>query len=84
MGAEDDRVAVRVEVRRFLREVIQEAQRQGCLEDVRRFPDVLVTFVLQSDGVAEAVVSGMVTIQDICVWLGVLLDGREKHGTASV
>lgn len=84
MAAEQERISVRFEVRCVLRGLVQEAQRQGCVEDVRRFPDVFVACVLQLDVVAAAVTSGQVTIQDIIVWLDVLIDGGEKHGTASV
>ncbi|HEY6541772.1 MAG TPA: hypothetical protein VIZ18_12575 [Ktedonobacteraceae bacterium] len=84
MPAEDDRVSRRFEVRRSLKMLVQEAQRQECIEQVRRFPDVFVLFALLDPVIGEAVEQEMVTLQDIRLWLAVLLDGREKHGTVSV
>ena len=84
MTAEDDRVSLRFEVRRSLRMLVQEAQRQGCMEQVRRFPEVFVLFALLDPVIGEAVEQEVVTLQDIRLWLDVLLEGREGHGTASV
>lgn len=76
MSDEDDRVAVRFHVRRALRLLVEEAKRQDCLEDVRHFPDVFVALVvLVSPTIGEAVALGMVTVQEVRVWLGMLLNG---------
>ena len=75
---EHDRASVRYEVRRSLRLLVQEAKRQDCFEDVRRFPDLFALFVLKADPVIrEAFQAGLVTLQDIRTWLGVLLDGKD-------
>jgi len=75
---ERDRASVRYEVRRSLRLLIEEAKRQDCFEVVRCFPDVFVLFVLEVDPVIrDAFQAGLVTIEDIRIWLGVLLDGKD-------
>ena len=75
---ERDRASVRYEVRHSLRLLIEEAKRQGCFEDVRRFPDVFVLFVLAVDPVIQgAFQAEVVTLQDIRIWLGVLLEERD-------
>ena len=75
---ERDRALVRYEVRRSLRSLLQEAKRQDCFEDVRCFPDLFLLFVLEVDPVIQgAFLTGLVTLQDLRLWLGVLLDGRD-------
>ena len=77
---ERDRASIRYEVRHSLRLLIQEAKLQGCFEDVRRFPDVFVLFAVEVDPVIQcAFQAGLVTLQDIRLWLGVLLDGSDSE-----
>jgi len=64
---------VRVEVRRLLRLLVQEAKRQGCLEEARRFPGVFAAFALLDPVIANAVGQEVVTLDDLVVWLAVLL-----------
>ncbi len=75
---ERDRASVRYEVRRSMRLLVQEAKRQGCFEDVRCFPDLFLLFVLEVDPIMQgAFQAGLVTLQDMRVWLDVLLDGKD-------
>ena len=71
----DDRETAkeRVEVRRMLRLLVEEAKRQGCLEEACRFPGVFAAFALLDPVIAEAVGREIVTLDDVVVWLAVLL-----------
>jgi hypothetical protein len=83
MEERPDRAVVRAEVRRYLKRLIQEAKRQECFEDIQQFPEVFVAFLLSQDAVMIGVIaSGMVTLQDLCTWLNVLLYGADEHGMA--
>jgi hypothetical protein len=79
-----DGLAARAQVRRSLRALIQEAQRQGCLEQIQQLPELFVLFLLSHDLlISEAVTSGVVTLHEVCAWLQVLLDEADGDGTAS-
>lgn len=85
---EPNRAHMRYEARRALRQVVEAATRQGSLEHLVRYPDVLVAFViLEHPVVHEAFASEMVTFQELRLWLDVLLEraagrgGRGAYGT---
>lgn len=71
----DDRETAkeRVEVWRMLRLLVEEAKRQGCLEEACRFPGVFAAFALLDPMIGEAVGRGRVSLDDLMVWLVMLL-----------
>ena len=73
MDDERENARVRSEVRHVLRLLVQEAKRQGCVEEARRFPGVFAAFALLDPLIGEAVGQGIVTLDDLMVWLAVLL-----------
>jgi hypothetical protein len=83
MNAQADRAVVRAEMRRYPKRLIEEAKRQECFEEIQQMPELFVAFLLSHDAVMMGVIaSGMVTLQDLCTWLNVLLYGADEHGTA--
>ncbi|HLG78369.1 MAG TPA: hypothetical protein VFA09_01360 [Ktedonobacteraceae bacterium] len=77
-----DGLAARAQVRRSLRALIQEAQRQGCLEQVQQLPELFVLFLLSYDLlISEAVTLGVVTLHEVCAWLQVLVQEAAGDGT---
>ncbi len=53
-----------------LRLLIQEARAQACFDDVQAVPVVFVLVVLAVDPlIGGAVEAGVVTLQDLCIWL---------------
>ena len=76
MADEGNTARVRAEVRHTLRLLVAEAKRQGCLEQARRFPGVLAAFALLDPVIGDAVGQEVVTLDDLVVWLAVLLCGE--------
>ena len=73
MSGESETARKRAEVRHVLRLLVQESKRQGCFEVVCRFPEVFAAFALLDPVIGEAVEQGSVTLDDLVVWLAVLL-----------
>ncbi len=84
MLEEQNRAHVRYEVRRSLRQVVEAAKQQGSLENLVRYPDVFVAFViLEHATINEAFALEVVTFQELRMWLGVLLSREGEHESAS-